>query len=67
MLKMTPYPYTLSIAVTMKLLHPSKVMSEPWRKSKNQTKIYYQPTLLQNQLVNTPYPSALLTVTPCPK
>ena len=29
----------IHFTVTMKLLHPSKVMSEPWRKSKNQTKI----------------------------
>ena len=63
MLKMTTYPCTLSITVTTKLLYPSKVMLWPWRKSNNQIKIYYPPTLPQNQLVNTLYPNDLLTVT----
>ena len=45
------------------LLHPSTVMLEPWRKPRDQTKIYYPSTLPQNQLVNTSFPSALLTVT----
>ena len=65
MLKMTTYPYTLSITVTTKLLHPSKVMLWPWRKSNNQINFYYPPTLPQNQLVNRLYPNDLFTVT-CP-
>ena len=64
--KMTTCLYTVSITVTMQLLYPSTVMSEPWRKSSNQTKIHYPPTLPQNQLVSVPHPSALPTVTCCP-
>ena len=52
MLKMAIYQYTLPTTVTMKLLYPKTVMSKPWRKSENQTKIYPTPTLPQNQLVN---------------
>ena len=47
----------------MKLLFWT-VMSGPWRKSKNQTKIYYPPTLPQNQLVNTTYPNTQLNLLP---
>ena len=63
---MTTYQYTLSTTVTMQLLYPSTVMSEPWRKSKNQTKIYCPPTLPQSQSVNPPHPNASLTVIFCP-
>ena len=63
---MTTYRQTLSITVTMKLLYPSSVMSGPWRKLKNQMKIYYSPTLPQNQFVNMPHSNALLTLASCP-
>ena len=43
MLQMTTYPSTLLIIVTVTLLYPSTLMSEPWKKSKNQTKITYLP------------------------
>ena len=43
MLKMTTYPPTLLIIVTATLLYPSTLVSEPWKKSKNQTKITYLP------------------------
>ena len=66
MLKMTTYPSTLLIIVTVTLLHPSTLVSEPWKKSKNQTKITYLPMPPQNQLVNTHYPNVLPTVTCCP-
>ena len=66
MLKMTIYRCTLSTTVIMELLYPSTVMSKPWRKYKNKTKIYSTPTLPQNQLVSTPYPNALFKVTSCP-
>ena len=50
----------------MRLWYPSTVMSEPWTKSKNPTKIYPKPALLQNQLVITYYLTALPKVTFCP-
>ena len=65
--KMTTFLYTISITVTMQLLYPSKVMLEPWRKSRNLTKIHYPLTFHHSQLVSMPYPSALLTVTYCQK
>ena len=66
MLKMTTYPSTLLIIVTVTLLYPSTLMLEPWKRSKNQTKITYLPMPPQNQLVNTHYPNVLPTVTCCP-
>ena len=66
MLKMTTYPSTLLIIAIVMLLYPSTFMSEPWKKSKNQTEITYLPMLPQSQLVNTHYPNVLPTVTLCP-
>ena len=66
MLKMAIYQYTLLTTVTMKILYPTTVMSKPWRKSKNHTKIYAIPTFSQNQLVSTPYSNNLFKVTSCP-
>ena len=60
---MTTYPSTLSIIVTVILWYPSTLMSEPWKKSKNQTEITYLPMLPRNQLVNTHYLNVLPTVT----
>ena len=66
MVKMTTYPSTLLIMVTVTLLNPSTLMSKPWKKSKNQTEITHLPMLPQNQLVNTHYPNVLPTMTRCP-
>ena len=63
---MTTYPSTLLIIVTVTLLYPSTLMSEPWKKSKNQAEITYLPVLPQNQLVNTHCPNVLPTVSCCP-
>ena len=41
---MTTYPYTLPVTVTMKLLHPSTAMLEPWRKPRNQAQEDILPT-----------------------
>ena len=66
MLKITTYPSTLLIIVTVTLLYPSTLMSEPWKKSKNQAEITYLPVLPQNQLVNMHCPNVLPTVSCCP-
>ena len=63
MLQMTTCPSTLSIIVTVMLWYPSTLMSEPWKKSKNQTETTYLPMLPQNQLVNMHYLNVLPTVT----
>ena len=55
MLQMTAYPSTLSFSVTVMLWYPSTLMSEPWKKSKNQSEITYLPMLPRNQLVNMHY------------
>ena len=63
---MKTYPSTLLIIMTMTLLYPSTIMSEPWKKFKNQTEITCLAMVPQNQLVNTHYPNDLPTVTCCP-
>ena len=44
------------------IVYPSTLMSEPWKKSKNQAEITYQPLLPQKQLVSTRYRNVLPTV-----
>ena len=63
---MTMYQCILSTKMTKRLLSPSTVMSESWKKSKNQTKIFAMQTFLQNLSINTPYLSTLPKVTFCP-
>ena len=59
MLRITTYTSTLLIIVNLTLLYPNTLMSEPWKKSKNQAEITYLPLLPQNQLVNTCYLNVL--------
>ena len=63
---MTTYLSTSLIIVTVTLLYPNTLMSEPWKKSKNHIEIAYLPMLPQNRLVKTYYPNVLPTVTCCP-
>ena len=63
---MTTCHSILSITVTKRSLSPSTVMMEPWKKSKNQTKICATQKLPQNQLINAHFLNALPEVTFCP-